>query len=129
MRTFENFAAFTLWCTAIMLFLQIQKVKPICPHMALLGDSVNKIPMVVIEVEIKGVEVFERGKGVHVQLKVHVLEHKIQPHLLQLIIRTLGIRKQSFLVDLDFLTFLPFILVPMIQRYIFIIIYIIGCQK
>ena len=61
--------------------------------MALLGDSVNKIPMVVIEVEIKGVEVFECRQGVHVQLKVHVLEHKIQPHLLQLIIRTLGIRK------------------------------------
>ena len=69
--------------------------------MALLGDSVNKIPMVVIEVEIKGVEVFECGQGVHVQLKVHVLEHKIQPHLLQLMIR-LAIGKGPFLLTFTF---------------------------
>ena len=50
--------------------------------MACLRDTVYKKPVVVIEVEIKGVEVLECGQGVHVQIKVHVLEDKIQPHLL-----------------------------------------------
>ena len=53
-------------------------------------DPVYKKPVVVIEVEIEGVKVVECGQRVHVQLKAHVLEHKIQPHLLQLMIRTLG---------------------------------------
>ena len=43
--------------------------------------------MVVIEVEVEGVEVLERRQRVDVQLKGHVLEHEIQPHLLQLMIR------------------------------------------
>ena len=40
--------------------------------------------MVVIEIEVEGVEVLEGGEGCHVQGKGHVLEHKVQPHLLQL---------------------------------------------
>ena len=47
---------------------------------------VYKIPVVVIKVQIKGVKVLEGGQGVDVQLKAHVLEHKVQPHLLQLVI-------------------------------------------
>ena len=42
--------------------------------------------MVVIKVQVKGVKVLEGGQGVDVQLKAHVLEHKVQPHLLQLVI-------------------------------------------
>ena len=45
-----------------------------------------KIPVVVIKVQIKGVKVLEGGQGVDVQLEAHVLEHKVQPHLLQLVI-------------------------------------------
>merc|ERR1719285_262346 len=53
----------------------------LCP--ACFQDLIKKwVPVVVIEVEIKGVEVLECGQGVHVQIKVHVLEDKIQPHLL-----------------------------------------------
>ena len=47
----------------------------------------DKIPVVVIEVEIEGVEMLERRERIDVQLKGHVLEHEIQPHLLQLMIR------------------------------------------
>ena len=47
----------------------------------------DKIPVVVIEVEVEGVEVLERRQRIDVQLKCHVLEHEIQPHLLQLMIR------------------------------------------
>ena len=76
-----------------------------------------KKPVVVIEVEIEGVEVFECGKGVHVQLEAHVLEDKIQPHLLQLMIRTLGIGKIPFFVDLNlFNKLVSSILVSMIHR-------------
>ena len=51
-----------------------------------LWQYVYKIPVVVIKVQIKGVKVLEGGQGVDVQLKAHVLEHKVQPHLLQLVI-------------------------------------------
>ena len=54
--------------------------------------------MVVIEVEIEGVDVLESRQGIDIQLKRHVLEHKIQPHLLQLMIRLVIIGKGPFLL-------------------------------
>ena len=43
-----------------------------------------KKPVVVIEVQIECMKMFEDVEGGNVQLEREVLEHKVQPHFLQL---------------------------------------------
>ena len=44
-----------------------------------------KKPVVVIEVQIECMKMFENVEGGNVQLEREVLEHKVQSHLLQLL--------------------------------------------